>query len=184
VTLHDFFMYSALFGGTLFLVQLVLSVLGAGDADIDFHAQHPSSTTGHTSADTAFKLLSLQGLTAFFGMFGLTGLAMSVESGFSPAVSVLGAVLGGSLTTFVIARIFRAAAKLQSSGTLDMHNALGHEATVYLGIAPHKPGKVTISLQGRLVEADAMSEREAFPTGSTVRVVRVLPEGTLIVDRA
>jgi membrane protein implicated in regulation of membrane protease activity len=184
VTLHDFFMYAALLGGSLFLVQLVLSMLGAGDADIDFDPQHPSSLTGHTSADTAFKLLSLQGLTAFFGMFGLTGLAMSVESGFPPAASVLGALVGGSLTTFVIARIFRAASRLQSSGTLDMQNALGHEATVYLGIAPQKPGKVTLTLQGRLVEADALSERESFATGSTVRVVRVLPEGTLIVDRA
>lgn len=178
MTLHDFFMVLALLGGSLFLVQLLLSMLGAGDADIDVHS------TGHTSADTAFKLLSLQGLTAFFGMFGLTGLAMSMESGFSAPVSLLGALIGGSLTTFVIARIFRAAARLQSSGTLDLQNAVGHEAVVYLGIAPQKPGKVTLTVQGRLIEAEAVSERESFATGSTVKVVRVLPEGTLIVARS
>jgi hypothetical protein len=180
--LHDFFFYAALLGGALFLVQLALSVMGAGDADIDFGGQH-DSTTGHTSADTAFKLLSLQGLTAFFTMFGLTGLALNMQSGFSPPISTLGALLAGSATTYIIARIFRSAAKLQSSGTLDMQNALGVQGTVYLGIAPGKPGKVTLTVRGRLIQADAISEREPLTTGSAVRVVRVLAEGTVVVDR-
>jgi membrane protein implicated in regulation of membrane protease activity len=182
--MHDLFLYAAILGGSLFLVQLVLSALGAGDADIDLGGgHHDASPTGHTSADTAFKLLSLQGLTAFFAMFGLTGLALDTQSGASPAVSIAGAVAAGAATTWIISRIFRSAAKLQSSGNLDMRNALGVQGTVYLGIAPNKPGKVTLTIQNRLVQADAISELETLATGSSVRVLRVLPEGTVVVGK-
>ncbi len=181
--LHDLFLYAAVFGGALFLVQLALSALGAGDADLDFSGNHDASSTGHTSADTAFKLLSLQGLTAFFGMFGLTGLALTSRDGADPVLSLAGAALAGGATTWLIARIFRSAAKLQSSGNLDMRNALGIEGTVYLGIAPNKPGKVTLTIQNRLIQADAISEHDSFATGSSVRVLRVLPEGTVVVGK-
>jgi hypothetical protein len=165
VTLHDFFVGAAVLGGALFLAQLALSALGAGDADIDFSGHH-TADTGHTSADTAFKLLSLQGLSAFFAMFGLTGLALHDQSGASAALSVAGAFVGGGFTTLVIARIFRAAKKLEGSGNIDMKNAIGQEATVYLRIAANKPGKVTVTVQGRQVQADAVSEAAAFDTNS------------------
>jgi hypothetical protein len=182
VTLHDFFVGAAVLGGALFLVQLALSALGGGDADIDFSGHH-AADTGHTSADTAFKLLSLHGLSAFFAMFGLTGLALRDQSGVSASAAVAGAFVGGSFTTFVIARIFRAAKKLEGSGNIDMKNAVGHEATVYLRIAANKPGKVTVAVQGRQVQADAVSDDATFETGDRVRVTRALPDGSLVVAR-
>lgn len=182
VTLHQFFVYCALGGGALFLVQLVLSMLGAGDADIDMHLDHPG--TGHHSADASFKILSLQGLTAFFGMFGLVGLALSTESKAGNVVSVLGATAAGAFTTWIIGRIFRAAYSLQSSGTLDLSKAVGVTGTVYLRIAPDKPGKVTLNLSGRLVQLDAVTSVQTFETGSEVRVERVLADGTVSVMKA
>jgi hypothetical protein len=182
VTLQQFFLYCAIGGGALFLVQLVLSMVGAGDADIDFGGDHPP--TGHTSADTAFKILSLQGLTAFFGMFGLVGLAMITESKAGPFMSVFAAMLGGAFTTWVIAKIFRAAHSLQSSGTLDLAKAVGSTGTVYLRIAPDKPGKVTLNLQGRLVQLDAVCTGQTLDTGSEVRVERVLADGSVSVVKA
>jgi hypothetical protein len=181
VTLHDFFLYSAIAGGALFLVQLVLSAMGAGDADIDLD-HHDLS--GHGSADTAFKLLSLQGLTAFFGMFGLVGLALYHESKAGPSLSVLGGLFGGALTTFFISRIFRAAKGLEGSGTIKLENAVGLTGTVYLGIAPHKPGKVTLTVAGRLLTLDATTAEQPLETGTEVRVVRVLGDGTVSVIKA
>jgi len=180
--LHQFFLFCAAGGGALFLVQLVLTVLGAGDVDLDFAADHPP--TGHASADTSFKVLSLQGLTAFFAMFGLVGLALHHESQASATVSVLGAALAGSSTTWLIGRIFRAAHLLQSSGTLDLSKAVGSTGTVYLRIAPDKPGKVTLNLHGRLVQLDAVTSQETLETGSEVRVERVLADGTVSVLKA
>jgi hypothetical protein len=185
VNLHDFFLYSAIAGGALFIVQLALSALGAGDADLDFggHAEY-GEITGHTSADTSFKLLSLQSLTAFFAMFGLVGLALHDESHVGPQLSVLGALLGGSFTTWLIARIFRAARGLEGSGTLNLQKAIGLTGTVYLGIAPGKPGKVTLTLTNRLLTLDAVSEEQTLETGSEVRVVRVLGDGSVSVVKA
>jgi hypothetical protein len=180
--LHHFFLYCAIGGGVLFLVQLVLSALGAGDADLDFGGGGDSST-GHTSADTAFKVLSLQGLTAFFAMFGLVGMALYDESKTGPVVAVFGAFVAGSFTTWLIARIFRAAISLQGSGTLDLKKAVGATGTVYLRIAPEKPGKVTVSVQGRLIQLDAVSQTQTLETGSEVRVERVLADGSVSVVR-
>ena len=184
MTLHDFFTYSALLGGALFIVQLVLSAVGAGDSDldIDFGSSQHAGPVHHTSPDAAFKLLSLQGLSAFFALFGLTGLALHDQSKLASGPSLAGAFLGGWLTTWIIARIFRAAHKLESSGTLDLNNASGAEATVYLRVAPHKPGKITVTVQGRQIEADAVSESHTFETGDRVRVVRALASGPLLID--
>jgi hypothetical protein len=184
VTLHDFFLYSAVAGGALFLVQLVLSAMGAGDADIDLGGGHHGDLSGHSSADTAFKLLSLQGLTAFFGMFGLVGLALYHESKVGPSFSVLGGLCGGALTTWLISLIFRAAKSLEASGTIKLENAIGLTGTVYLGITPIKPGKVTLTMGGRLLTLDATSAEQTLETGVEVRVVRVLGDGTVSVIRA
>jgi hypothetical protein len=184
VTLHDFFLYSAVAGGALFLVQLILSAMGAGDADLDLGGGHHGDLSGHSSADTAFKLLSLQGLTAFFGMFGLVGLALYHESKVGPTLSVLGGLCGGALTTWLISRIFRAAKGLEASGTIKLENAVGLTGTVYLGIAPNKPGKVTLTMAGRLLTLDAISAEQTLETGAEVRVVRVLGDGTVSVARA
>lgn len=183
MTLHDFLLYSAVAGGALFVVQLVLSMVGAGDADLDFGGHHAAST-GHTSADTAFKLLSLQGLTAFFGMFGLVGLALLHESKAGPTVSVLGGLIGGSLTTWLISRIFHAARGLEASGNVDLSKAIGLTGTVYLSIAHDKPGKLTITVAGRLLTLDAVTGGERLETGVEARVVRVLGDGSVGVERA
>jgi hypothetical protein len=183
VTLHNFFLYSAVAGGALFVVQLVLSAVGAGDADLDLGGHH-GDVTGHTSADTAFKLLSLQGLTAFFAMFGLVGLALLEESQVGATPSVLGGLVGGAATTWLISKIFRAAKKLEASGTVDLKQAIGLTGSVYLGIAPGKPGKVTLTMAGRLLTLDAVSDGQSFITGTEVRVVRVLGDGSISVEKA
>jgi membrane protein implicated in regulation of membrane protease activity len=184
VTLHDLFVYAAVLGGALFVAQLVLSAMGAGDADIDLGAGHHGTPLGHTSADTAFKLLSLQGLSSFFAMFGLSGLALSDGSGWPAPYAVAGAALGGTFTTLVITRIFRAAKQLEGSGNLNMRNAVGAEATVYMRILPQKTGKVTVTVQGRSVEVDAVSEEdESFETGARVRVLRANPDGSLVIGK-
>jgi len=184
VTLHQFFLYCAIGGGALFLVQIVLSLFGVGDADLDLDLGGDHPATGHTSADTAFKVLSIQGLTAFFAMLGLVGLALLDESKQSAPVALIGGVVGGAATTYVIARIFRAARSLEGSGNLDMNKAVGQVGTVYLRIAPDKPGKVTVTVDGRSMTLDATSTTETFDTGTEVRVSRTLPDGSLVVTKS
>ena len=82
---------AAIIGGTLFILRLIMMVIGGGlgdgdvdiphDVDIpqDIHIAgdiHADVSGDHAAADMSFKLLSVQGLTSFFMMFGLVGLAL------------------------------------------------------------------------------------------------------------
>jgi membrane protein implicated in regulation of membrane protease activity len=186
MTIDKLFFFSALIGTVLFLVQLVLGLIGWGGdtSDIDFgDPGGADGNVGHHSADTSFKVLSLQGLSAFIMMFGLVGLAMRNDNGLGPVPSVVGAAGAGTLATWVISRIFRLFNGLQSKGNLDMQKAVGAEGTVYLTIKKDKPGKVQLIVSGRMLTLDAMTEDDkTLKTGTTVTVIRVTTEQHLIVS--
>lgn len=183
MSLSTIFIICAAAGGTLFAVQLVLQFMGVtghGDVDADL-----DTAAGHAS-DFSFKVLSLQGLTAFLMMFGLVGLASlkGFAAGSTP-ISVSAGIAGGLLTTFVIARLFRAASGLQSTGNLDLSRAVGATGTVYLTIRAGQPGKVTITVTNRLLTLDARSrEQEPLETGTPIVVTRVIDDSTVEVKRS
>ena len=80
-------------------------------------------------------------------------------------------------------KIFQMAGSLQSSGTIDLNNAVGQEGHVYLTIHPGQTGKVQITVQDRLMVLNAIAEgNEEIKTGQRVWVVRV-SAGTLIVEK-
>ncbi len=185
VTLDKLFFYSAIVGGTLFVVQLVLLFMGAGaDVDVDVDADLGGGDTGHAAADASFKVLSLQGITSFVMMFGLVGLAMRTDEGAAPAISLVVALAAGSASTWFIAKIFTFFVRLQSTGTLDMKTAAGATGQVYLTIGRDKPGKVTITVGNRSLTLDAIVETEdVLPTGTPIRVTRVISDTTVAVEK-
>ena len=65
---------------------------------------------------------------------------------------------------------------LQSEGTVQIHQAVGELATVYLRIPPRQEGvgKIQINLQNRTMEYQATTLGDAIPTGATVVVIKVL----------
>lgn len=186
MTIDGLFLWSSIIGGILFLAQLVLQLVGWGADGDALSGDALSGDAGgqvHTSADASFKVLSLQGLTAFVMMFGLVGLAMRRENGLGPGVALLGAVCAGSVAAWVIAQIFRFFAGLQSSGTLDLKRAVGVTGQVYLTILRDKPGKVQIAVNGRMLTLDATTAADKpLPTGTTVRVVSVIDAGQVVVE--
>lgn len=164
-----------------------------GVSEVEFDAQDIGGDLGggeaegmdaaYTDTDVSFKFISLQGLTAFFMMFGLAGLALS-QSDQSDLISLLGGVIAGAFTVWVISRIFMGAQKLQSEGTLDMKNAIGLEGTVYLRIPADDIGKINLVLQGALKEFNAMAmDKQAIQTGERVRVVGLIAGEILVVER-
>jgi hypothetical protein len=73
---------------------------------------------------------------------------------------------------------------LQSTGTLNMKTAEGAIGQVYLTIGPEKPGKVTITVGKRSLTLEAISEsNETLTTGTPVKVVRVISDTTVCVER-
>jgi len=174
--LEVFFLVCAVAGGFFVLVKFILQFVGGdadaggdldGDIDLDVDAEHADS-------DAGFRLLSLYGLSAFFMMFGLVGLALYRQDQVGVIVSIAGAIAAGLISVWLIGRIFRGASRLQSSGTLDTANAVGSTGTVYLTIPKDGNGRVTINFRNRLREFDATEKNGAeVPTGTPIRVVRV-----------
>ncbi|MBN2511570.1 MAG: NfeD family protein [Sedimentisphaerales bacterium] len=184
------FVLCAILGGGLFVVRLILMFLGGGHGDTDATAVDYPDAGGadfhhdmSDSSDLSFKSLSLQGLTAFFMMFGLVGWAMLRQSKLPAGISLIGAAAAGAGTVWLVKQIFRWAGALQSSGTLNLHNAVGCEGTVYLTIKPGQTGKVQVTVQGRLMELDARSESDQeIKTGEPIRVVHI-SNNILIVEK-
>lgn len=178
--LNDFekiFFIVAMLGGGLFLVNIALQFLGTdAESDIDF---------GSGDSVLSFKFLSFQGLTSFLLMFGLVSLSLSHEVGIGPLGASLGGGVIGCFTTYLLKKVFGVFGRLHSSGTLDLNNAIYEEGNVYLTIARGETGKVRIPIQGRLKVLDAIAEGgEELTTGQKIRVIEVLENGVLKVQRS
>lgn len=189
MTLDLVFTLCATIGGGMFLVQLMLQFLGGGfgdsDVDIDFH--DPGS--GHVSADLSFKVLSLQGLSAFLMMFGLVGLATWRGRGEDEVLWSMFAIgagfVGGTATTWVIARIFRMAIRLQSSGTWETQQWVGATGAVTLTVHRERPGKVSLTVGNRMIEMEAIaSDEDQLETGTLIRVKSLVGDRLLSVERS
>lgn len=189
------FLICALVGGVLFAVRLIMMFVGgdsdgdadAGGGDVDAGGDADGGDAHHDGADSdvAFKLLSFQGISAFFMMFGLVGLAMSKGSGLHYLISMLGAVVAGGATVWITDKIFRSFGRLQHSGTLNLKNAIGQEGTVYLTIKADSPGKVQVAVQGRLKTLEAVSkDKTEIKTDTKVKVVGVQASEVLVVEKA
>lgn len=176
--LQKFFFACAAFGGILFLARTVLMFVGVGDGDMG------DADIGG-DADSSFTLLSLHGLTAFFMMFGLVGLALSKQSGVGDPLAVVGSLAAGGITVWIIGRIFVGMKKLQSDGTLKMQNAVGQEGTVYLTISAGGTGKIRLTVQDqlRIFDAVAADPQETIKTDARVRVTQVVSGNILMVER-
>ncbi len=198
-SLEKIFAVCAIVGGVLFIIRLVLQFMG-GDFDVDgadgldgidgldgvdgLDGADADFDVDIGDTDYSFKLISFQGLTAFFAMFGLVGLAMLKQSGFPPVHSVMGGLAAGVATVWVMKKIFEMAMTLQSSGNIKMKNAIGAEGTVYLTIHAGDTGKVRITIQNHLKVLNAKCDSdEEIKTGEPVRVVRVMSGSILVVEK-
>lgn len=190
----------AIFGTTLFVIRLVLMFIGMGDghsADAG-HIDAGHVDAGHVDAgnvgdvnhqgdfhdsDLSFRALSLQGITAFFMMFGLIGWAVIRQYENSVWIPVIAGTAAGLATVWLMKKIFQLAGSLQSSGTMNLSNAVGQEGNVYLTIHPGASGKVRVTFQDRLSILDAVADGNTeIKTGESVRVVRVAA-GKLVVEK-
>ena len=172
--LEMFFLICAVIGAFFVFTRFIMQLIGAGtDADIPMDEQHADS-------DTGFQLLSLYGLSSFFMMFGMVGLALYRQSQAGTVFSIIGAVAAGLAAVWIIGKIFKTATRLQSSGTLQTSDAVGCQGTVYLTIPQGGVGRVTLNIRNHLREYDAAGGRgEQIGTGTLVRVVEV--KGTTLI---
>ncbi|MCH8333973.1 NfeD family protein [Candidatus Sumerlaeota bacterium] len=182
--LDTFYLFCAVAGGIVFLLRCLLMLFGLGDADVDVPGLDSGGGDVIGDSDVGFRLLSIQGLTSFFIMFGLVGLALSRETEVAPSMAAFGAFAAGTGTLFVMAWITLLMLKMQSSGTMDMKKAIGEEGTVYLDIPGTGTGKARVAIQERIKVLDAVSaDKKAIKTGARVKVVDVVGGSTVVVEK-
>ena len=190
--LEIFFLACAVLGGFLFLLRTILQIIGSHhdvdssmDSDGDFdHGDFDHGDAEHADSDASFKILTLNGLTSFFIMFGLTGLAMYRQGAVGSLFSIVGAAVVGVATVWLLGKILSSAKKLQSSGTIDTVGAIGSEGTVYATIPATGTGSVQVIVKDRLREFDAVSHnKEVIRTGERIKVVWV-NGNILVVEKA
>jgi len=172
--LEMFFLACAIIGGFFVFIKLIMQFVG-GDADTGVGVDGDiGMDTGHVDSDVGFRMLSMHGLSAFFMMFGLVGLALYRQSQVGVIIAIIGAVAAGTASVWVIGKLFHGAVRLQSSGTLKTADAVGSTGTVYLTIPAGRTGRVSLNFQNRLREFDASEKNgTAVSTGTPVRVVQV-----------
>jgi len=166
-TVDTLFLVCALLGGALLILQVLLGVLG-------FDGHHAGDFHGEAAAAEGLELVSIRALSAGLVFFGLTGLTLAARGWIFWLV--LPVALGVGFAAVVgVAVAMRALLRLESDGTVSIESAIGEAGTVYLGIPGERAGrgKVTLLLQGRTVEYQAVS-RVPLPTGAAVVVVDVV----------
>lgn len=172
---EQWFWAIGLISNALFVVYLLMQFAGSHDTDV------PDGDV--PDLDAGFTILSLRSLLAFGMFMGYTGV-VSLRLGGNWFVALVAGIAAGILAAWLAWRLLRIILRLQSSGTLDLQNAIGQTGEVYLPIPAglNGAGKVMVEVQGALRELDAVSEEASIPNGQPVLVVGLTDEGALIVQ--
>ncbi|GAB1476018.1 hypothetical protein MASR2M70_08500 [Bacillota bacterium] len=127
---------------------------------------------GHPSDFSIMSMFSLQGIGTFLMVMGWTSIA-AISAAHPPLLSILLGILFGFAAMFAVAKLIHASRRLTENGTLNLKNAIGATARVYVPIPAGGTGegKVTLNLQGRFIEGAAIYLGEKpLATGTVVRV--------------
>ena len=203
------FIVCAGLGGALMVCQFLASLLGFGgehdgagghDFGHDFgheighevghdlsheaghHEAHHDQGENEGHAAWYVGMLSLRALVAALTFFGLAGMAAHY-GGLADAQALLVALASGAAALYVVGAMMRFLAGLKSDGTVRIDRAVGQSGTVYLKIPGRRAGagKVTLVLQNRTVEYQAVTDRDDLPTGARIQVVAVVSPDTVEV---
>ncbi len=190
------YIYCAIIGGTLFLCQLLLMLIGLGGHDdiggADVHlgdaghdvGGHHDGHWGHGAA-WVHGMLTFRAVTAALTFFGLGGMVASAYEWNTPLGTGF-ATMAGVGSAALMAFLMHLLMKLRNDGTVDIRRAIGQTGTVYLTIPANREGfgKVQVDVQNRTVEYQAVTFQDQLPTGAKVVVVEVIGPGTVEVAAA
>jgi hypothetical protein len=142
--------------------------------------------TGHWARAWVLGMLNFQGIVSGITVFGLVGLASNAAKqpgSESLKLAVAAAVVMMALVSGMLSMM----TGLERDGTVDLHQAVGKQASVYLSVPAKNSGqgKVTVSLQQRLMEFPAVTfQDDLLVTGQNVVIVAVLETGIMLVVSA
>lgn len=179
--LQQVFLLVAIPSTLIMVIQAVMLLFGIGDGeDADFDGD---DIFDGAEGDSGLALFSVRGVVTMLAVTGWSGFALLDT--LPDAWAILIAVVLGVLSLVGTAYLMRAVYRLQASGNLDVENAVGKVAEVYIPIPPKGmgSGKVTMTLQEKYCELNAITMgEEKLKTGTYVRVVAVDGTRMLVVE--
>lgn len=166
----------------IFLIQMVLTFIGGDmdmelDGDADFDVDH--------DAGAGFQFFTLKNFIGFFTIFAWSGIA-ALDSGYGTATTLIISTISGLIMMTLMASLFYFFSKLTDSGTMNINNAKGAVAEVYMRIHGNRSnvGRVLVKVQGSLRELEAITDdEEDLPTGAVVNVKDVINDNILLVSK-
>ena len=183
----------ALVTSVVFAIQMVLTFVGICDteAGADFGVDMPGGADvpdGHgDTLDTggAMQLFTIRNAVNFLLGVGWGGVCFSGVIA-SPALLALVALLCGCALVAAFLVMLRLLLRLESEGSYRIGEAVGQTCVVYVTVPQGRSaaGRVQVSFQGSVQELPAMTDGEALPSGTQVRVTQVLGGSVLLVERA
>ncbi len=159
--------------------------MDAADGQIgEFSPAYTDISNDNMQGAADLRFFSIRGIVAFFTIFGWVGVVLSQNSEMSNILVFFIAIICGTAAMVLIAYMFYGITKLQYSGNVSYKNALGKIGEVYIPIPAIREGtgKIQVTVQERLIEADAVTdETERIPTGATIIVVGILSGNKMLV---
>lgn len=179
----------------IFIIQTILTFIGA-DADTtgldgadlggDMDATDLSMDGDAAAGGTGSNLYTFRNLINFLLGFGWTAILLR-DSVQSNVLRIILAIAVGVGLVALVMYLFRLLGKMQQSGNINVFkSAIGCQGTVYLTIPAARTGegKVQISINTAVREYNAQTEEDSpIPTGTPIKVVEVINDSTLLVER-
>ncbi len=189
------FLICAAVGGTVMVLQFVLTLIGLGgeafdididadmDADADLDADFDADGAEHVGSTWMFGVLSFRTVIAAMAFFGLAGLGCT-SAEMPVGQTLLVAVGAGAAALFAVYWMMRGMKSLKADGTARIERAVGRHATVYTTIPAEESGsgRIQINLQDRTMEYSALTSGSELRPGVKVVVVDIITSDTVEVE--
>lgn len=171
-----FYWICLLIGGGVVVLQFGASLLG-------LHHDAPHDLHGHVGTlNEGLQLFSVRSLSAGVAFLGLGGL-FCLRLGWPLPLVALAGMAVGIAAAVTMAVLMRSMLRLESDRSFRLAETVGQSGEVYLGVPERRTGtgKIHVTLQGRLMELDAITPDDAIPTGARVLVIDTIAPTTVIV---
>lgn len=184
----------------IFIIQSILTFVGAGHADIDGGIDTGGDSDGGLDSgsldaagvdpaatfetDPGMNLLTFRNFVNFCLGFGWTSVLLHDRIA-SYGLLLLIAVLVGIALVATVMWLFKWLSGMQQSGNINVRkSAVGCQGKVYLTIPGERngEGKVQITINNAVREYDALTDGDAIRNGASIRVIEVINEYTLLVE--
>lgn len=179
-SLHQTFWYIAIPVSIIFIIQTILTFIGADGAD-GVEADFDGDLDG---GDAPFQLFSLRNLINFLIGFSWTGVLFYTKLENKTILVLLATVVGAAFLFFFFLLI-RQIMKLSEDNTFRLENTMNKVGSVYLSIPEERSGtgKVQVSVNGTTHELDAITSGERIPSGNMVKIIGIESGKLLIVEK-